>query len=317
MALGNHYYKDLEYEHGITCRNTAKKYQNNHNTMNRTEQTKQFLLKCRKNRLTPTFIINRTKHLMGRETATRMNIEVVSLIRETNRKILNIEIKDSMREMSYLKTKAKNLHNKLYRLAPQHIINTLISNIRNNNSISFSKKTTTLNSKYEKLIITQTPKIQYNKEWIKNLSDVSLPDDVLMMLALGPKFAVYQRKNEVPVGKIIADVENIISNSKNKQNHNLVRGQAANIISNHNHMVNHTISRKQLVLHQTYITTKKFLSANPDLIITTADKGNVSIVMNKMDYTQLITDYFDDKTVNFRSHKQTTNKKQQHRKTPV
>lgn len=140
---------------------------------------------------------------MGRETATRMNIKVVSLIRETNRKILNIEFKDSMREMSYLKTKAKNLHNKLYRLAQQHIINTLISNIRNNNSISFSKKTTTLNSKYDKLIIT-----------------------------LGPKFAVYQRKNEVPVGKIIADVENIISNSKNKQNHNLVRGQVAHIISN-------------------------------------------------------------------------------------
>lgn len=67
--MSGNYYKDLEYEYGITCKNTAKKYQNNNSAINRTIANKNFLILCRKNKIIPNFISNRTKNLM-RETYT-------------------------------------------------------------------------------------------------------------------------------------------------------------------------------------------------------------------------------------------------------
>ena len=63
--MTGNYYNDLKYEYGITCKNTAKKYQNNNSAINRTIENKNFLIQCRKNKITPTFISNRTRGLMG------------------------------------------------------------------------------------------------------------------------------------------------------------------------------------------------------------------------------------------------------------
>ena len=292
--LGN-FYKDLEYEHGITCKNTFKRYQNNYNSTIKSITTKNFLIRCRRNKIVPTFITNRTKYLMGQQLRIMMDKETKNLIQTTNRKILNVEIRNTISRISYLKNKAKNIHNKLYRLAPQHLVNNFIHNLKNHNGKS-PRSTNKLETKFVNLSRKQTPNIKYNTDWIKNMTDTHLPEEVQMMLALGPKFAVYQNKNEIPVSKIIADVEHIISNTKHVEEHNVIRGKAANIISNHIHTTNNKINRKQLILHNAYLKTKQFLKNNNNIIITAADKGNITIAMDKTEYTNLITKHFDDKT---------------------
>lgn len=112
-----------------------------------------------------------------------------------------------------------------------------------------------------------------------------------MMLALGSKFAVYQTKNEIPIGKIIADVEYILESIENKEHHNTIRGKTSNIIWNHYHRTDHQINRKQLILHTAFLKTKLFY---PDIIITAADKGNVTIVMERTDYIELLTKHLKD-----------------------
>lgn len=123
---------------------------------------------------------------------------------------------------------------------------------------------------------------------------LKLPEDVHMMLALGPKFAVYQKKNEIPVSKIVADMEYILAAVENTEHHNTIRGKATNIMSNHFHKTNHQINNNQLRLHKAFINTKSFLRSHPNIVITAADKGNVTIVMEKTDYISLLTKHFQD-----------------------
>lgn len=75
-----------------------------------------------------------------------------------------------------------------------------------------------------------------------------------------------------------------------------MRGKAPNIISNHIHTTKNKINRKQLVLHNAYLKTKQFLKDNNNIVFTAADKGNITIAMDRTKYTNLITQHFNNKT---------------------
>lgn len=126
------------------------------------------------------------------------------------------------------------------------------------------------------------------------MTNTTIPDDVKMILSLGPKFAVTQRKNDIPVRNLIADVENVITAIENKDIHNQLRSKTAKIISNHIFR-SKPLTRKQLVLYKAYTDTRNFLKTNPNIIITEADKGNVTVAIEKDQYNQLLTQHFINK----------------------
>lgn len=226
---------------------------------------------------------------------------ILNLIQHTNRRILNLEISRSIAKTSYLQHKAKNLHAKLFRLAPQHVINKFVHYIRNPiKSHTLNKHNnhhqTVLETKVNKLIEQQAAKIQYNKDWLNNISSVDIPDDVHMILALGPKFSVHHNKHEIPIHNLIADIEQIIPSINDQTLHNTIRGKAATIISKHLHTNNSYKTPTHLILHKAYNNTMKFLKNNLNLTITSADKGNVSIAMDTLDYNNILRRYFDDDT---------------------
>lgn len=129
------------------------------------------------------------------------------------------------------------------------------------------------------MVNDQTPKTHFNEEWLKNLTTPDVPKDVKMMLALGPKFAVYQTKYKVPINRIIADVEHIISDNNGTEIQNLIRVKASNIIPNHIYSTEKHMTSQQLSLRNAYRSTNIFLKNNPHITIAAADKGNVLILM--------------------------------------
>ena len=257
------YYKDLEYEYGITCKNTCKHYHNNHNAINRHITTKNFLLQCRKEKLIPTFIINRTKHLTGNMMNYITKGKMNNFLTRTNKQLLNIEITNIITKIMYLKRKTKIIQQKLYKLAPQHTINSFIHHIKHPKHNKTTSKTEKLDNKRIKLSLQQTNKIKYNPEWLKNLTTITIPKDIETMLAFGPKFAVFPNKNEVPIHNLIAGIENIISEFKDTGDTNTIRGKATTIISNHTKKTDQHINRRQLILRKAYTNTKKFLKKQP------------------------------------------------------
>lgn len=291
------------------------KYSNNHKAIIRTRERRTFLLNCRKNRITPKFIQNRTKNLV--RTNVRNNKDNNNFIYYVNRKILSFEISDAIKTLYKLNKIKKYLRLKMFMLAPQHITNNFINHTKNG-SINYTLKLQeNINNKYNSLLIQQTPKIEYNPDWIKNLSQTHIPKEIECILSYGPKFSVHQIKNEIPLTKIILDVEEIIKNNKDDTIHNYLRGKFSTIVSNHYHKTNNnSIDRKKFILNKAYKSTKQFLRNNPDLIVTSADKGNTTIIMNKLEYDNKIENHYNNQ--DFRKlHKDPTERLQNKNNTIV
>lgn len=123
--------------------------------------------------------------------------------------------------------------------------------------------------------------IHTQEGWFKNLTDVVIPSNVSTFLALGKKFSVPVSAKEIPINKLITDVEDIISKTP-ENGRDILRNQITNIITNHIH-------KNQNIKFQTdkmYKDTKRFLKDNPELVILDSDKGSVTVVMKIQEYEQ-------------------------------
>ena len=112
--------------------------------------------------------------------------------------------------------------------------------------------------------------------------DETMEVPIKKFLALGPKFALPVTKKDFSTVHLLADIESIVSNI-NVENRNLIIAQNTNIITNFIHK-DHNRSNKFNLL---YNKTKRFIMDNPNLYILRADKGNVTVIMNKDHYTNL------------------------------
>lgn len=81
---------------------------------------------------------------------------------------------------------------------------------------------------------------------------------------MGPKFAVQPTKKNIPVARIIADVDQIIRSNKDKYIHNEIRGKVATIITNHITKTSHITERKQFIINNAYKKTEIFLKNHPE-----------------------------------------------------
>lgn len=262
--MSHNYYYNLEWEYGIACKMTCKKYKNNHQSLQRAKRTRNFLIRCRKDRIIPTFIMNRTKDLVGYNRNNTLYGKKMALIQRTQRTILNLEISFIFKRIHKFEKISSVLRQKMYKLAPQHIMNEFIhsckkpkQNQRNNNNMSEKQM-----AKFNKLVNEQTPMIKHNPDWFKNLSSVVIPEEIELILSLGPKFSVVQTKKEVPICNIISDVEDIISINENREIQNTIRGKVATVIMNHMHKTDHQINRRQQTFHRAQRRLKLFLKKN-------------------------------------------------------
>ncbi|KAI4476880.1 hypothetical protein M0804_013207 [Polistes exclamans] len=107
---------------------------------------------------------------------------------------------------------------------------------------------------------------------------------------------------EVLVGTLIIDLEEGIKNIyienvdtkiiKDEQNN--ARSKAVRIISNYyNNKKNQKLWKNEI--KDNYLTTKRFLKQNPNLIITRSDKGNNTVIMEKEEYIKEMNKLLEDK----------------------
>ncbi|XP_044747481.1 zinc finger Y-chromosomal protein 1-like isoform X2 [Coccinella septempunctata] len=118
-------------------------------------------------------------------------------------------------------------------------------------------------------------------KWLKNLTRTTLPEDVKTMLALGPKFSVPVSANQTPIYRLITDIEDLIQKIPNERR-DLLRAQITSITTN----FIYRNQNKNYISEKLYNTTKNFLKLNNELIILNSDKGSVTVVMERSDYTQ-------------------------------
>ena len=113
--------------------------------------------------------------------------------------------------------------------------------------------------------------------WFVNLSNIDIPLEVQYLLQLGEKFnlPINQDNKKKVLVEFIKHIENGITD-RPKNIVNFVRNNSIPILNRfYNNFPSFSFSDK-LILEWLYLI-KKFINDYPNLLITNADKGNVTI----------------------------------------
>lgn len=259
-------------------------YEKNLDLLARTKARQVFLLKCRRLKLTPRFISDRTSRvLLAYENETEETRKSVHRHVETlNHSLLNIEIGICCHKIEDINA------------AISHSKSLIESNVTVEQSTIFTRCQLTFeqtlrsqnNHKFEKLsaLIQQQGilnDIQFDPSCIKNMTNIEIPKDVMVLLSLGPKFAV--RPSEIPINDLITDVECINSRITDANVKRIARGQTAYLLAKNSHgQAKH--DRITRFLDSATKHTAHFLRQNPDIIISNSDKGSVTMITDLNDY---------------------------------
>jgi len=132
-----------------------------------------------------------------------------------------------------------------------------------------------------------------NDKWFLNLSGSTIPHEVSTLLQLGERFCLPTHLNKrLAVHEFIKDIEsNLVFHNSKKQVliRNIAIPQFHKFIKNTT--PNHPIDAK---LYHRLHATRQFCKNNPNIIFTKADKGNITVAMEKSFYINKMEDILRD-----------------------
>lgn len=262
-----------------------------------------FLLRCKTEDLTPTFLRFKTKHIQF--YSTNLQNKFSNLIMKFTHGTLNLLIGEVSKNINQLKKDITKNYNKLEHILPNNIYLTFF-NYEQHKTENFFKKIKDKHINKIKKLESQRNKntvdsINIEKEWLENLTDVNVPEHVVEILSLGSNFAMPLENNkEIPIPDILASVE-ISINKLPTQEKDEIRANLCNILTNYkNKNITHLKNKNQKKINQKlcqkYKKTKKFLKENNDLLILRPDKSNKTIIMTKDNYNGKMEKLLNDKT---------------------
>lgn len=255
-----------------------------------------FLLKCRRQSLTPRFIMNRVSHLLEKyeKAPTQIKKQADALSHNLKQSILNMEISLCHTQIDVLlQTIFKDeeiLHSNLG-------IKTSASIIEENEKLYKAELTTSnrnLDNKFKKLQQTQDhmEDVKFDDSFLKNLSGVEIPKDVETVLGLGPKFAITPKIP--PIIDLASDVEFAIKTCIPKdEDKKKARGEALYSLTKFSRQ-NKKLNRIDKFLQTASSHARSFLKNNPEVMVSNSDKGGVVIISKKDDYKAKIRTLLED-----------------------
>lgn len=136
----------------------------------------------------------------------------------------------------------------------------------------------------------QRTKSKDRSAWIKNLSSVDISNDILHSLALGHKHGIHFDKSEFPIDEYICDIECKMPNIDEKGS-NRLGAKIVNLISNYKTKLSNIKPDQEIT------KVLSFIKQHKDLVITRADKGNVTVIMDTDKYKNSVKELLKDKTI--------------------
>ncbi|XP_026826295.1 uncharacterized protein LOC113562139 [Ooceraea biroi] len=138
-----------------------------------------------------------------------------------------------------------------------------------------------------------------SKDWIVNISNKSIPKEVLNFLSLGDKFAlpVSNGNKSDYVGVILNFIKNFESRCLKLHSSiiNDIRKFMVEVLSGFLKRTNH-IKFVDKYVSTLFKKCKKYLRDNKDLMVRRVDKGQVTVIMEKSNYFKKMTDLLNDNT---------------------
>jgi hypothetical protein len=129
-------------------------------------------------------------------------------------------------------------------------------------------------------------------KWLINRTDLEIPENVQRILSLGPKYNPPFDKKSLPIEKLVCDIESTIQ-SCDEQSKVALRGKFVNILTNFCQKSD-VCSNDEKQIRRDVKSTREFIKDNPGIFITKADKGNVTVVIDRQNYIDGMETMFSD-----------------------
>ena len=327
MEIG--FFQKIHDNYGETTRTNLNDYLRTTCKVAKLKEQTSFLTKCRRHNLFPKHLdtLNLSRHYYNDKYKQKSD----ELIKQVKLQLLNFEIGDTflaIKRFDIELHKFNDYFKKTLNILDHNKLNLIINNRKKYTSKQFRYK---LNKKFTNLYNNhysfEQKFLNFDcKKWIKNLSSTYIPSDIMKFLSLGPDFGVPYTCQNLPSDEIICGFEQQFNakvwdnfkkekerekekdkelekqkqkefeelQRKEKETHNNLRNELANILRNSKNSLK--LTQDNRVILRLYEKTLDFISRhNKKIFVTKADKGNITVILNKSDYLTKAKRMLNDK----------------------
>ncbi|XP_065370896.1 uncharacterized protein LOC135963045 [Calliphora vicina] len=291
------FFEKIRNKYNIHTSSLLKKYSREMERLAKLMERTTFLQECRHMGIIPTHVRNSTRTLKQLVTTKTSRIDIEKIETNLHAKLLNIEIKDTHTNTTYTRSEIRKIEKEMKNTLDKMELTKFKNqqwdkfyNIRSRIKLTHSMKMTKLkHEKFEKLNLV------YNDDWFINHTSIEFEMEHKWLLSLGNKFAIpVDRKNFTPI-PLIADMEQWVQGIKDDTEKDITRSKIANRIAYFKRNLRNTGKDKFIL--SIYEVTRNFIKKHEkDIIITTADKGNKTVILYRRDYMEKMYQLLDDKS---------------------
>ena len=214
--------------------------------------------------------------------------EAICIVKATCRRLIRARINDCHRRINYANDKLLLCLSKLKELIPTSLLDTLrtIADKRANktteqhHAIVQSKLTRLQHAAHKKRHKT-------DKNWVRNISSRPLDENETQVLSYGLKHSVTPKR--IPTDDIVSCVESVLARQRElpESTKDDIRSRIASTLQ--------SASLTDCNLTKDELHALRRLRNDKDIVILPADKGRVTVVMDKKDYTDKMDSLVNDK----------------------
>jgi len=264
------------------------------------KQQRRFLIRCRSYDIVPPHIYN-LKISITLNNLHR-NRKFNNLKKDFQFKLLNLEIREVHGRMNFLKLKIQNLEKLLHLKLPNDLVENFTSSNYNRFNNYNRKVVLKLKNKFNRIRAIQNSRVTdiFNTDkskWITNLCSIDIPESVMNVLSLGEKFGLPANLSDSRerVELIVNFVKNFEASTPKlperivDKARSMVVNSLCRNLSGNNHL-----SHFDKYINREVKKCKKVLKNNPEIFVTKADKGQVTVVMYRSVYVDKMTQMLED-----------------------
>ncbi|GAB1861615.1 hypothetical protein CAJAP_02694 [Camponotus japonicus] len=249
-----------------------------------------FLLQCRFD-LIPSHINKLKINITFYSSSVNRTFE--KIMKKYRYTLLNLEIKDLNFNLNYLRANVARIERGLMECLPRDLLLRFFK-LNERKFLKINKIKSNLIKKFKNLTVKYDTALNPfnnidNTGWLINISSKNIPDRVSELLSLGDNFGlpVLQSHAKDRVSVVLETLKNF------EINYNRILGAAVEMTRNSiaNSLQRFLCEKRHVNFRDRYVLgglslCKQFLRDNDDLFVTKADKGQVTVVMNKIDYVE-------------------------------
>lgn len=278
------FYQEVTTRYGAGTTAQLKTWSSNNMKLASAVNRRVFLLECKRKNVIPKHIcanIKNIQRLFEMDAGAKFNRRLQRFNDRLVMTILRLEISHTNYKINILNKSKKTIMRQISEVLPGEIVEEFKKRQRECYIRQFNRIKQINIGKIGRLHGYGDAIIKTQDRWFMNLTDLNIPENIVTTLSLGRKFSIPVSTKDIPIKKLIADVEDIVEKIPENRR-DVLRNRATSIITNHLHK-NQNITFKT---DKMYKETKKFLRENEDVIILDSDKGSVTVMMNKEEYQQ-------------------------------